>query len=439
MKRSIIFAMLLALAAAPLSALDGFSDIFGVDGTFEAQTVPDPFDLLSNTSFSVEAFRDADDPWKSDLEAIAALDIDLSWHGDRVDARASLTLASPADSTVQWTDMLTGLSITAYFSKGRIEAGLLKKEWGSGDGVHVVDVLNSPDYRTGIVDDLNAMKNPEPMVIATAVRGNTILEGVYKPLLTPMSIASEGRWSLLPEAFAGYDDIVHSPSTSTLAYSQFGARFKTVAGPADFGVIYFNGYYDRMGYDITFTDSSAISSIDIVYTRAQLFGAEATLVAGPFTCMLEGGYWLSEDSAGTDPSRYNSKWVYLAGLGTNIPGTSAYVSITWNGHYLEEFSTGNPLDVDCMQAYAGKAYANTFTSAVEIPLARERVTVRMAGTYQMETKGFAALPSVRWAVSDAVEFTASARVFGTFEGGSDSIFKTWADNDSFKAELSCRF
>ncbi len=258
------------------------------------------------------------------------------------------------------------------------------------------------------------------------------------------------------------------PSTqdlSKLANYQFGGRFKQILGPFDLGVIYYNGFHYQPSYYIH--DISAVlkdpidpmdpidyiaATLDVGFTRAQLFGLEATFVTGPLTFMAEGGFWLSEDFKNEKPDKFNNRIVYLAGVGLLIPGTSVYTSVTYNGHYIMDFEefdlefdlAGPPMDipVDTLQALlssGGKGYLNTITLALEVPLAREKVFIRVAGTYQVETQGYSLLPSVKWNISDDLVFKASGRLFGSIGEGSPSIFESWKDNSSAKLEIAYLF
>ena len=195
--------LVLLLASLPLSAFDGFTDIFGpadeVAATGNSPETPfaPSFGITGTVGFSIEGIRALDDTREIETAVGGGLEIDLSWRGSIVDADAKLALQPTIDTPLQWVDIFKGLSITSYFEGGRLEAGLLKKEWGSGDAVHVVDVLNAPDYRNGIVDDPLAMKVAEPMVLTTATWNDTALEVVYKPMLVPMLAARRPRAPLV--------------------------------------------------------------------------------------------------------------------------------------------------------------------------------------------------------------------------------------------------
>ena len=454
MKSMVSILLVLLLASLPLSAFDGFTDIFGpVDEVAATGNSPETpfapsFGINGTVGFSIEGMRALDDSREIETAVGGGLEIDLSWKGSIVDAQAKLALQPTIDTPLQWVDIFKELSITSYFEGGRLEAGLLKKEWGSGDAVHVVDVLNAPDYRNGIVDDPLAMKVAEPMVLTTATWNDTALEVVYKPMLVPMLAAEdpEHRWSMLTDAQAALFSSatvnqVTSAELSRFTNGQYGARLVGTFGPADLGLVYYNGFYTQPAYDLRAYYTSG-GAIDIGFTRAQLFATEATVITGAFTFMFEGGFWLSEDSSATETETYNSKWVYLGAVGMLIPGTGAYASVTYHGQYILGFDETNPIDVDTIQANQssdGKAYMNTLTAAVDIPLAREKVTVRLAGTYQIETKGYALLPSLMYSISDDLVLKVAGRLFGAVGDAPDSLFKTWAANDSLAVGITYLF
>lgn len=502
MRRILLTTLLIILLVTPIFAFEGFTDIFGED-TFEETTVQlssDDSGVKFNgaLSFSIQGMKDI--PPSKDITTTinGGLMMDLGWKGSIVDAKVTLDLLPKTDRTqLEWVDIFKILSISTFFEGGHVEAGLLKKEWGSGDGVHVVDVLNAPDYRNGISDDPLEMKMSEPMIVASARFKDTTVEAVYKPMLIPMVAAtpdSGSRWmmpnpmeSIAPQAIGLLTNtllgvkpnhylvsnnklpvilnnfVVEEPSPdelSTLNNSQWGARVKTILGPVDVGIIYYNGFYTSPSFEMDFA-SLALSleeidqndklneflsnptKIKLEFTRAQLFGAEATVVVGPLTFMLEGGFWLSEDYKGHKPARYNNKAVYLAGVGFTIPKTSAYMSFTYNGEYIMNFPDGsNFMDADYLQSLVssnGKAYMNTLTAAFELPLARERVNLRLAGTYQIETKGYLVMPSVSWSVVDELLVKAAGRFYGTFDDSIGSMFSEWKDNSTLTVGISYLF
>ncbi len=473
MRKVVISIVVLLTLVLPVFAFDGFADIFDdpVEEVSLIKSEKGGFSITGSAGFSLEAFVDKVNPKDTIVDVGGGLDMDLSWRGSIVDAKASFSLRPSLENELKWVDVFTGLSIATFFEGGRVEAGLLKKEWGSGDGVHVVDILNAPDYRHGILDDPLAMKMAEPMLYTTIGWNKSSFDIFYKPMLIPMVSEEDptGRWAMMSEdtMMDLFPPIpitvsVNAPPTtqelSKLANYQFGGRFKQILGPFDLGIIYYNGFHYQPSYyihdiDFDYSNPPAITgslSLDVDFTRAQLFGLEATFVTGPLTFMAEGGFWLSEDFKNEKPDKFNNRIVYLAGVGLLIPGTSVYTSVTYNGHYIMDFEEFdfNPMappteiSVDTLQALLssdGKGYLNTITAALEVPLAREKVFIRLAGTYQIETQGYSLLPSVKWNISDDLVFKASGRLFGSIGEGSPSIFESWKDNSSAKLEIAYLF
>ena len=207
MRRFLLITALIVTIILPIAAFDGFTDIFGpAEDDFFAPTIAveesaSKASFNGALSFNIEGMKSKNGNAEVDTSINGGLGIDLGWKGSIVDAKASLDLIPKTDRTkLEWVDIFKILSITTYFEGGRVEAGLLKKEWGSGDGVHVVDVLNAPDYRNGITDDPLEMKMAEPMIVTTATWKDTTIELVYKPMLIPMAAIREtpnSRW-LMP-------------------------------------------------------------------------------------------------------------------------------------------------------------------------------------------------------------------------------------------------
>ncbi|MDY0290082.1 MAG: hypothetical protein RBR15_14750 [Sphaerochaeta sp.] len=419
MKRTALVFLILCLMAGNLFAFAGFDDIFTSDDLAE-ETKKMSFSVSGSVGATVGAYFD-DHVFTEQL-------LHLNLLADSPSFKSEAALSFDAQKGKLSADTI---SVTSFFDWGLIKAGLLKEEWGSGDGVHVVDVLNAFDYTKGLSDDIFSMKQAEFMVTSTIYKDQSSLQLYLKPTYKPGLASMDGRWSLFPPAFSGITTL-NEPKTDSFDYAQFGARGRTSLGGADLGLLYYKGHMPQPGYSPE--PAAPPTYVDLVYTPYQLFGAEATYILGQFTFMAEGGYMLSKDTAGTDPTLYNSKWVYLGGVSYLEPTSQLYVALMYNGHLIVDYdavksNATNPLigfDVDQGQAFDNKAYGNTITLAMEMPLFRERVNVRLGATYQIETEGYALLPSLSWQVSDDLKLVCKAVVYG---GSKDSLFKTWKDND----------
>lgn len=130
------------------------------------------------------------------------------------------------------------LSISLFAGNLTIKGGLFTHPWGSASTSHVVDVLSSRDLRDGFVDDLEAMKRPSAMLLASSYFKNSSLDLAFKPGFSPSYLVTEGRYSLVPTAFGSAT--ITEPDTSNLGSWEAGGRYRTSLGNLDMGLLYFN-------------------------------------------------------------------------------------------------------------------------------------------------------------------------------------------------------
>ncbi len=442
--------LLMLMISNPIAAQDPFADIFTQEEGIETIAgSSSSLGISGNIGATIQYRPKFTDLSLSQVSALPFLNLKINWQTTRMDAIADISL-EPRSLTdpLTWEDLVDGLILRRYFDWGRMEAGLMRREWGKGEGIHAVDPLNALDQRYGIVANLNEMKIPEMMLSVQLQKESSILELIFKPFFEPMRLSMDGRWSVVDDGFTALiTDSTTIADTHTLAYSQLAARARTQLASVDLGLIYYYGYYSQPSYEITMgphpldpTQYIPTGIESIHYTKAQLFGVESATTFGPLTLLFEGGFWLSEDTAGTEATLYNSKIVYQGGLEFMLPGTSIFTSLQWNGHYVMDFEGLQFPDVDVLQAYDGKAHANMIVAAMEIPLLRERVQVRLAGMYQLESKGYLLLPAITWNLDDSLKLEISANIFGAI--GSDapqSIYKRWSANDTLEVGLTYLF
>jgi len=354
-----------------------------------------------------------------------------------------VSMDGPVGVRASFEDSLTGtnptikeLALSFTFGDYLLETGLLKLSWGVGDASHVVDVVNPFDYSNGLTGDIESLKQATPMVHLVKYFDNSSLEAVLNLGFVPGAMATTGRWSLLPASFAA--TTFSAPDTKTLSYLQGGTRYRLQSDILDFGLIYYTGFWPQAGY--TNIALPSLSSADIVYTRYNLFGYEASKLVGNFTFFTEGGYFLSEDTDGTIAELYNSRLEYLGGVSYTDPVTQTFLSATYQGHYSLQFdkTSVSPFDVEKLQADNGKAYGNIINLAFDMPFMRELLKLTLGMTYQLETKGYMMLGSLTYTVKDNLEAYAKAFVYGSVDGTS-SMFNTWKDNDYIQVGMKAWF
>lgn len=407
MKR-ILMTLLLVLMLLPLYSFDFFAEQASRTFSFGLES---GFGLYLDKQFQRQ----------TDLSFIG------EYNEERYRALASLSYDSASNSLEPGE-----LSLSLFFGQHSLKAGVFTHPWGSASVSHVVDVLQGRDLRRGLVDDLEKMKRPTFLVLFTTYGDAGSLELVAKPGFTPSYLPTEGRYSLVPTAFstASFTEM----DTHALSAYEVGSRYRISKGKLDAGLLYFNGHYPDPGFSIT---SLAPLSINLLYTRYQLFGLESSLFFEPFTLAFEGGFFLSEDSKGTDSALFNNKMAYLAELSYTHPTTSAFLALAYQGRYVFDFST-NSSDIDFLASYDGKAYENTLIFVVEQPLLQQTLTIRGALTYQMESEGYALLLGLSYALQDNLQVFGKATFYGAL-GDKSSLYKSWDENDGCTVGMQAWF
>lgn len=325
------------------------------------------------------------------------------------------------------------LSLSLFFGQTTLKAGLMRHSWGTADTAHVVDIVNGRDLRNGIVDDLELMKRPDWMLTLSTYFENGALDLVVKPGFNPSNISMDGKYSMIPSSLIPAGTPINKPDTHNIKNTSAGARYRFLFDPVDIGVIYYTGYFHDPGF------STSLAGIDLLYTRYHFMGLASSYFLEPFTLAVEGGMFFSEDKDGTDIGLYNSKAVYLAELSYTNPNNSLFVALNYQGQYVFNFVDSDTTDVDYLASFNGKAYQNNFTLAVEYPFMREKMKARVAGTFQLESLGYAVMGSLTYDLDDAVEVFAKTTVYGTFDEDRTGLYNTWKKNSQVQLGVRAWF
>jgi len=437
MKKYTILAMFIILTAVQAFGEEGFADIFGGSS---GDSSSGPLKFAGSLGFEARTFFD--NGWESEQIFKPYVNLDISADTDIAEATLSLKLdAADLNASLKPIDVIDEMMVRVFFSVGYIDLGLGKVEWGKGDGVHVIDPINNLD-QSGIPDtDINRIKRPEIMARLNFYLGAIgQLELLYKPHFHPIETATTGRWmiqdlSLIP-------NLSDPPDTETFRYSQVAGRMTVTLGPVDLGIMAYYGFIPEPGIRFDFTGVNPLNPLDwdasIVYTRATLMGAEAGWALGPLTFRIESGFWLSEDSGGTETHLFNNRLVWLGGVDILIPGTTIFISLQEFGSYVFNFDDTNPQDVDLGMSYGEQPLTNTLVAAIEGNFFRDTLNVRVGGLYLFEGTGFLILPSVTWEMSDDLSLSVEAQIMGGRDKGPNPYY-AWRQNDSVSIGVEYQF
>ncbi|HZJ88249.1 MAG TPA: hypothetical protein VFC80_03765 [Sphaerochaeta sp.] len=399
-----------------------------------------------NISFEVETgVQTFVDDWA--VAPIANITLKAEQDGANYQAIAELSYDSELNSIEAQE-----LSISLFMGSVTLKAGLMRHKWGSADTASVVDVVNGRDMRRGIIDDPDKMKRPDLMLTLTKYWENSSVDFVFKPGFNPSLVAmDDSQFSVLDDqtklllAANPVDVDALIPNTRELQKFSAGARYRFTFDPMDIALMYYYGYNHDPGFTVQLafdfsnfpnvTVDPILGSEVVAFTRHQFIGLSSSLFLEPFTFALEGGMFLSEDSDGTMPELYNSKLVYLAEISYTNPSNALFLAFNYQGQMVLNYSADlepSPtypwLDTDLMAAFNYRPYQNNFAVAVEVPFMREKLKVRAAGTYQLESQGFAIMGSTTYEFSDDVQLYAKSTIYGCSKEERTGMFTTWKDN-----------
>jgi len=349
----------------------------------------------------IRGYADYDEPDHSavDMEAVARLE--LEYAGDnsevivRTDVAEGVQVGEATGAAARERLSVDEAYLRLFYDRFDLQAGYIRTVWGQGDEVHVVDFLNSNDYRDYInpsyTDRRRAtgmLKVDIPWMSEEGASGR--VELAYAPVLRGDALPESGPWvpaqaaelagllegyagalaatraaqtgapdapgdTIAPEtqlwAGATAAEALSTEATDTLQFGQVGARATARLGGVDLGAVYYWGYRtsptprirlaDSAAFDAFIADSTAAQpapdpagAVRLTYDRLQGFGLEAATVVGPFNLRAEGAYYLTEDIAGDDPEIPNNSLEYLAGFDVDMGVSSLNLNVQGTGSYI---------------------------------------------------------------------------------------------------------
>jgi hypothetical protein len=455
------------LVAAPLAAQDGGGGDEGSGGGGTGSFFEGDSGGGSAPSTSVGGevelelrsypeFDDLDAFTDSEVTAVPRVKTEFTYEGSSSEVVANLEYSSrmPMDS---FEELIDEAYIRLFYDNLDVQAGYLKTTWGTGDGVHVVDVLNPVDFTDSINPEYAERKIAEKMVKLNVYTGpNGLLELAYVPVLTQDRYATDGRWkpyevqrlesqleelAALPsfsekQAAALAAEAESAPAPVTLADGQYGLRYSTSAAGVDIGGIYYFGFIREPVLDI---DLAAPEDYSIDFTRLNLFGLEFATVVSGFNLRAEAAYKLTEDMDGDDPLVHNNSVAYMAGFDRDLPLSKLNVNIQGRGEYLLEsdaVSDNGTADVDYDAGENEHYWTNTLVASVEDSYRNRTIVPSVDFLFTAETQDYVVRPGVEFVLAD----DATVNVRGSiFEGDKDTEFGQFDDNDHLEVRFEYAF
>ena len=409
---------------------------------------------------------DAGDPTATAVDTIPELGLSLLWLGPSAEVRAGLRFA---DQEIDgFGDLVEEASARLFGDRLDLSVGMLKVVWGKGDELHVLDPLCSTDYRDFVNRPYLERRVAEPLVKVDLRLGGALLELAYAPVFTPDSYPAEGPWVLrqmaalqeqvyaalvsqwtaiygalaLPpdqvaalarvQAAAQLPDAITTEDTRTLEHGRFGARLTGTAGRFDLGALAYAGFFPEPVYDLS---TVAAGSLNLTFDRAGLFGLEAAAAFGRLNLRSELGYWLTADTAGTDPLARNNRLVYLLGIDRDLGFASLRLLVEGQGTAIMA-SGGIDLTADIDHDAAGEYSRHVVMARLQGAYFHERVTPQLVAALGVEKGDLLIRPEISFVLKDALELTLRGALF---QGAGDTDFGQFDDNDYVEIEARMRF
>jgi hypothetical protein len=458
------------LLAPPLAAQDGGGG--GTGSFFEGDSAGGGSSPTANVGGNVELelrtfpdFDNYDDFADSPVTAVPKVDTEFTYEASSSKVVADLQYSSrlPGES---WEELIDEAYIQLFYDNLDLQAGYLTTTWGTGDGVHVVDVLNPTDYTDSINPDYAERKIAEKMVKLNIYTGtNGLLELAYLPVLSQDRYPLEGRWTpysvgvledrlrsrLMGLAMPPFDfneeeiaavgdrirdDLSNAPQPSDLSHSQYGLRYSTSVAGVDLGGVYYHGFIREPVIEIPQADPTAY---EIGFTRLNLFGLEFATVVSGFNLRAEAAYRMTEDFEGDDPNVHNNSIAYMAGFDRDLPVSNMNVNIQGRGEYVlsnEEVSDNGPADVNYDPGENEHYWNHTIVVTVEDSYRNQTILPSVDFLLAAETQDFVVRPGVELVLADDATIDVRGSVF---DGEKDTEFGQFDDNDHLEVSFEYAF
>ena len=374
-----------------------------------------------------------------------------------------------ADSATEFAkELIDEAYLTLFYDSFNLQAGYLREVWGTGDQVHVVDLLNSNDLRDFVNPDYAERRLSRPMFkLNVPVRMQGRFEAVYIPTFEPDLIPREGRWApadarelnaLIETALGGalaappandltyadslvLENTIQEPNTSTLQWGQYATRYRDTFGSVDLGLIYYHGFLKQPSITLTSAMGSPDTfgfgdQIKLDYDRVNVLGIEYAAVLGGFNTRAEAAYYLTGDIEGDDPNVTNNSLHYLAGFDRDLPVSNLNVNLQGVGtYYLKsseiEDNVEERMTYDFQYDPDGEYTTHIVSLAVTDSYANETVEPEIALSYGVEKDDWYINPSIEFSLLDDVKLLTEVAIFH----GDEGYFGQYDDNDFAQVRL----
>ena len=336
--------------------------------------------------------------------------------------------------------------------KIQLELGRQKLIWGKGDKVHLVNNINSTDYRdfiNGEYRDELIGENMVRLMYAPSVDSEAKFEFVYTPEFTPDEFAVSGPWT--PYLFIGANTLLapinksledFEPNIKKYKHDQAGFRFTNSVSGMDYGFSYYRGYEKQPTIDkSTLTITNIMNgNLDVHYDRLDVFGIEASkVIIGGINGRFETAYYMTSDSSGKEANIKNDRIGTLIG-GDRDLGEFGLHNMNFNMQVktiflLDKSSVeNNSLDTDYNEN--GDYIKNTIIVKIEDKFKSDTIKPSVKFIWNAEGKDYAVVPEIEYIYEDNLYVTLGYNIYG---GKETTEIGQYRDNDYAYLSLEYNF
>ena len=359
-------------------------------------------------------------------------------------------------SSTLFERMIDEAYVRGFLGSTILEAGYLKVVWGKGDDVHVLDVLNATDYYDFVNNDYLDRRTSEWMVRLVQPLGEMhALELVWEPVTTPDKIPLTGPWKpyaiseleaklqalslpgfpnpVTAQALLDQGSLVQEELTR-ITDGTYGIRFTGSSHGFDYGILYAYTYHRQPKVDLSRLTQT--KTIHLTYDRVHCFGIEGATAWEGFNFRLEGGYFLTEDTKGTDPMVRNNSLGYVVGFDRDLWTDGANLNLQMQGTVPlhSDKIDRNPLDVEYRTD--GKYTSHLLAGSLSDKILENKVKVKLSVAYGLEQQDLRIVPELTYEPFDDFQITAR---WVQYLGDRDTTFGQYRDSSFFEVGVSYRF
>ncbi len=437
----IVVGLLMTVSAVLFADDTGFT-------TFNDTSAVSPLTWSGTGSVHTRYMTDYDDIAASTVILYPELHIGLHYKGESSGFTGSFTLSGNHDFTNSsdiaeyLSSMIDEAYYRTFFSGFNLSAGFMKIVWGKGDEIFTFDNINAVDYSDFMNNSYLDRKKAEAMIKLDVPFGQQgLIEALYTPVFTPDTFPTTGPWVqsdyTAMTAMGITTNKMDTEDMKTLSHGQGGIHITNSLGGVDFGAAYEYTFLREPVVNMSAFMTDPTKKIKVTWDRLHLFGIEAAAALGGFNFRGEGAYYLTGDTAGTDPLVHNNKIQYLAGFDKNIPVHNMSINIQDRGEIIlgsDGIKDNEAADIEYSDS--GSYISNIIAADLRDTFFNDTLTVKMSGAYSAGSKSYMLAPGIEYTIKD----DAAVKIrYTLYRGDSGTLFGQFKNNDMLEVIFQYSF